>query len=130
MARNSLCQFWKDSNQKRDEPTDEKVSVLAVNFLAAKPPFDGVYIPSDRICGPFFRLLRQRGGNLDSLKIMLGHYNAETYRSLAPRPAVIDNNLRAIVRHAVPLLADRIQHPELSSLPVGLRVALVLRANP
>lgn len=103
-------------------PGDNEMDLLARQFLHLRPEVDGVYLPGDGVCGPFFRALRKQGGEPSGLQTILGHYNPQAYDSLDPQPAVIGINLRAIVRHAVTQLAERIRNP-LQSPRTGIKVA-------
>lgn len=106
---------------------DSDMVELVKRFRALSPAADGVYIPGDSPCGPFFRELRRQGGDPAALRTVIGHYNPQVYESLDPQPVAIDINLRAIVDHAVRQLVDRIVNPGRQPLPVGLRVAPFLR---
>ncbi len=107
-------------------PDAGEADALAKRFLGLRSKVDGVYMPGHGVCGPFFRALRQRGKDPAAFRTILGHYSPQVYNSLDPQPAAIDINLRAIVRHAVAQLADRIKNPQ-PSLPAGLRIAPFLR---
>ncbi len=113
-------------NHLASTPGDIEAEILAERFLDLRPEADGVYLPSDGVCGPFFRALRQQGGDPSGFKTILGHHNPQVYDSLDPQPAAIDINLRAIIRHTISQLADRIKNPK-RMLPVGVRVAPFLR---
>ncbi|MDR0902670.1 MAG: LacI family transcriptional regulator, partial [Opitutaceae bacterium] len=86
---------------------DEEVEAMVDRLLSITPAIDGIYMTHDRICGAFYRALRQRKKAPERFRTIIGHYNRTIYESLDPQPAAIDVNLRAIIRYAVLQLSDR-----------------------
>jgi DNA-binding LacI/PurR family transcriptional regulator len=123
----TITGFSEEKSVSFGQPIDGVIEAMVDEMLARSPAIDGVYMPHDRICAAFFRALRQRRKAPERFHIILGHYNHLTYDCLHPRPAVIDVNMRAIIRHAVLQLSDRIKNPEPVRLPVGMKISPVLR---
>jgi DNA-binding LacI/PurR family transcriptional regulator len=96
---------------------------LASKLLSRSPVAAGIYMPGDGMCGAFFRAIRRHGGKPSAFRVILGNYNHHVYDSLDPQPAAIDVNSRAIIRHAVLQLADRIKNPSASIPPVGMKIS-------
>jgi DNA-binding LacI/PurR family transcriptional regulator len=119
--------FSEKKSTPPDQTIDGTLEAVVDEMLAHSPAIDGVYMPHDRICAAFFRALRRRRKQPERFHIILGHYNHLTYDCLHPRPAVIDINMRAIIRHAVLQLSDRIKNPEPDRLPVGIKISPILR---
>jgi DNA-binding LacI/PurR family transcriptional regulator len=105
----------------------EEMEALVDELLSCAPAIDGVYMPHDRICGTFYRVLRQRKKAPEKYHTIIGHYNRTVYESIDPQPAAIDINTRAIIRYAVLQLADRINNPAPAFSPVGMKISPFLR---
>ena len=108
-------------------PINEEVEALVRRVKAQKPAPTGVYVPVDHFAGAFFRALRRVGlVHGKDLEAILGNYNPIIYHNLEQHPAVIDVNLRTLVRKVVDHLTWRIENTS-SSGRIGIAVSPTLR---
>ncbi len=93
-------------------PINEEVEALVRRLKSSRPNATGVYVPVDHFAGAFFRALRKVGiTHGKDVEAILGNYNPIIYHNLEHHPAVIDINLRTLVRKVVDHLIWRIENP-------------------
>jgi DNA-binding LacI/PurR family transcriptional regulator len=100
----------------------ENIEELVQRFAAAKPRFDGLFIPTDLLTSQVYPLLYRHGIKPGrDLKIISSDNEQIRLQSLTPRPATIDIGPEAIGRAAVRRLMRRIADP--AEAPARIRIA-------
>jgi LacI family transcriptional regulator len=90
----------------------------------------GLYLPSDHVCGSFFRALREAGCKPGrDYEAVLGNYNPVIYHNLDHSPAAIDINLNTLVRRVIEHLRWRI-HNSATPGRIGIAVSPTLLPSP